>query len=79
MLSVCPDSFAGPSESIVRTSISTPLALSSATEAASLAATGGSLSSVTVMPTVAVSHCGSGAPFVVPLSQALYEKVSGPL
>ena len=66
IVSVCPDSFAGPAESLKRTSTSTfP---SSATEAVSSPATGGSLTSVTLTLTVAVAVFGSAAPLVVPLS-----------
>ncbi len=63
------DSFAGPVESLSRTLIVT--LSSSATESLSSTASGSSLTSVTVVDTVPMSHLASSTALVVPLSQAV--------
>ena len=63
------DSLAGPVVSLARTVVVTEP--SSATVSLSSTAIGASLTSVTVIVTVAVSHCESATPSVVPLSQTV--------
>ena len=72
MVSVWPDSLAGPGESFaVKVAVPTVTDPSSATVSESVAATGRSLTSVTVTETVAVSDLKSLTPLVVPLSVAV--------